>query len=185
MSTSSVIAILISHTKILIASVPVVEVISMRKDWFFFLSWNFDCSKMPTTCWSFSQFSVFPTQKPQKPLIWSPLSSSQSWSTNLFRMFRFENVRFWHLFNFYGSPNFPKLLVISYIPNVICVSISPTLYSRFVPLNHESKVLHLRRRISQKVFGFFPCLDIRRVSGFHNVLLLLSQLEIETIHLHS
>ena len=83
---------------------------------------------MPTNCWSFSQLSVFPTQKSQKPLIWSPSSSSQSWSTNLFRMIRFEKVRFRHLFNFYGSPDIPKLLVISFNPNVFSVYISNSLF---------------------------------------------------------
>ena len=118
---------------------------------------------MPTNCWSFPQLSVIPTQKPQKPLTWSPLSRSQSWSTNLFRIIRYEIVRFRHSFNFYGSPKFPKLLVISFNPNVICVSISATHCSGFVPMNPERKVLQLRTRISQKIFSFYPCLDIRRV----------------------
>ena len=93
----------------------------------FCLSWNFNCSKMPTNCWSFSELSVIPTQKPQKPLTWSPPSRSQSWSTNLFRIIRFEIVRFRHLFNFYGSLDNPKLLVISFNPNVFSVYISNSL----------------------------------------------------------
>ena len=83
---------------------------------------------MPLKCWKFSQFSLIPTQKSRKPLIWSPPSSSQSWSTNLFRIIRFEIVRFRHLFNFYGSPDIPKLLVISFNPNVFSVYISNSLF---------------------------------------------------------
>ena len=120
-----------------------------------------------------------------KSLISCPPSSSQSWSTNFFRIIRFENVRFKHLFNFYDSPNFPKLLVISFNPNILCIFLSPTPFSKFVPMNHERKPLHLRRGIPQKACCFYPCLDFHRVSGFHKVLFLLSQFEIETILLHS
>ena len=129
--------------------------LNAKRYWFFSLSWNFDCSKMPTNCWSFSQLYLIRNQKTQKPLIRSPPSSSQSWSTNIFGIIRFDIVRFRHLLNFYDSPIFPKMLVFSFNPNVISVSIYPTPYSRFVPMNHERKVLHLWRRVPQRKHLFW------------------------------